>query len=686
MSNRYQRLLSPIQVGNVLLKNRMVSTAGIPHMLQGTEEYPTDRLITHLANRAKNGAAAVYLNFAMRTDEGPGGPPGGPGEIQMHFPPHDTAVNIAKTSAHNYLCQTIDAIRYFESIAITQPMGSYTREDGPGREGSPFAVGGGEMPGGPMMPQDPIEQLRQEQEQCRGRSVDGITKRQIQELIDTTVANAKILKQFGFEMFSFHNAYHNGTMAEFWSTHTNHRTDEYGGSVYNRARLMMEMMDAMKQTFGRDFPIEMLISVDGLGVNRRDTFELARLLEGKVDILHVRHGDKDPQHPIGFTSSRAVPCPNLDAAAALKESIMARGGSIKVGVSAGLQNPDFNEMILRENKADIICMSRAWICDSEYGEKIYEGRGEDVNPCIRCNKCHVPNDSDKFRAFCSVNPKIGIEFKLDEMITPVKKKKKVAIVGGGPAGMKCAITCAERGHDVTLYEKRDALGGQLFHAEYPSFKWPLADYNHWLIAQTEKLGVKVLLNTTATKELLEQEHYDDVVVAIGPKFLTPSLPIEEGTNTMLCIDVYGQEEKLPKEIVVIGGSETGTETGMYLAEKGHHVTVMTRQDMLAADAPHAHYVVMMLDAYENLPGFDYVRQLRKYTKVDKTGVTYIDKDGNEKFIPADLVVLSGGVAAVPEETAKFYGAGKRVHYIGDCYRPGDVHKAVTAGFATGNQI
>ena len=690
MSHRYEMLLSPIQVGNVLLKNRMVSTAGIPHMLQGTEEYPTDRLISHLSNRARNGAAAVYLNFAMRTAEGPGAPPGNPGEIQMSFPPHDTAVNIAKTSAHNYLCQTIDAIRYYESIAITQPMGSYTREDGQGREGSPFAVGGKAgtpQHGGPApMSSDPIEQLRQEQAQCRGRDVGHITRRQIQEFVDSTVANAKILRQFGFEMFSFHNAYHNGMMAEFWSTHTNHRNDEYGGSVFNRARLMLEVADAMKQTFGRDFPLEMLISVDGLGVSRQDSFELARLLEGKVDILHVRHGDKDPQHPVGFTSSRAVPCPNLEAAAALKESIMTRGGTIRVGVSAGLQNPDFNEMILRENKADIICMSRAWICDSEYGEKIYEGRGEDINPCIRCNKCHVPNDSDKFRAFCSVNPKIGIEFKLDQMIAPVKRKKKVAVVGGGPAGMKCAITCAERGHDVTLYEKADRLGGQLFHADYPSFKWPLADYRDWLIAQTYKHGINVLLNTEADREMLEPEGYDDVVVAIGPKFLTPSLPIEEGTRTMLCVDVYGQEETLPHEIVVIGGSETGTETGMYLAERGHHVTVMTRQDMLAADAPHAHYVVMMLDAYESLEGFDYVRQLKKYTRLDSRGVIYIDKDGSEEFIPADMIVLSGGVAPVPEKAAMFYGAGSHVHYIGDCCRPGDVHKAVTAGFATGSQI
>ena len=137
---------------------------------------------------------------------------------------------------------------------------------------------------------------------------------------------------------------------------------------------------------------------------------------------------------------------------------------------------------------------------------------------------------------------------------------------------------------------------------------------------------------------------------------------------------------------MIGGSETGTETGMHLAEKGHHVTVMTRQAMLAQDAPHAHFVVMMMDAYEHLKGFDYARKIQKYVSVTPKGVTYIDENGQEQFVPADLVVLSGGVAATPDLCAQFYGSGKHMHYIGDCYRPGDVHKAVTAGFATGSQI
>ena len=186
--------------------------------------------------------------------------------------------------------------------------------------------------------------------------------------------------------------------------------------------------------------------------------------------------------------------------------------------------------------------------------------------------------------------------------------------------------------------------------------------------------------------MLAPEGYDDVVVAIGPRFKSPRLPIEDGTKAMLCVDVYGHEAELPHEIVVIGGSETGTETGMHLAEKGHHVTVMTRQAMLAQDAPHAHFVVMMMDAYEHLKGFDYARKIQKYVSVTPKGVTYIDENGQEQFVPADLVVLSGGVAATPDLCAQFYGSGKHMHYIGDCYRPGDVHKAVTAGFATGSQI
>lgn len=675
MSTRYKTLLSPIQVGNVLLKNRMMATAGIPHMLQGTEPYPTEKIITHISNRAKNGASAVYVNFDRGSPEEKGD------VIDLSFPGHDAHMDMTKKATHNYMCQLIDAIRYYGSFAITMPSGDYTREFGPG---GPEHSSPGH--GVDFTKDDPEMWLKQEQEACRGRSVDHITRSQIQEYIDSTVENAKILKAIGFEMQSIHNAYHNGLIAEFWSTHTNHRKDEYGGCVRNRARLFIEVYDALKQTLGRDYPLESLISVVGLGVSVEDTIELSKLTEGLIDIFHIRHGDKDLQHPIGYTSTREHPCPNIEAAAALKGSILLRGGKQLVAVSAGLQNPDYNEKILLDRKADIICMSRAWICDSEYIKKIKEDRGEDITPCIRCNKCHVPNESDKFRSFCSVNPIIGFETKLQRMTEPVTAKKKVAVVGGGPAGMQAVITCAKRGHEVTLYEKESVLGGQLFHAKYSSFKWPLDDFKNWLIRQTYKTGIKVFLNTEATSEMLVTEGFDDVIVAIGPQFERPNIPGADGRNTMLAIDVYGREKELPQNIVVVGGSETGTETGMYLAENGHTVTVLTRQGMLSADAPHAHFAVMQMDAYKALNGFNYVRWISKYLSIDENGVTYLDKDGDECRIDCDLVVISGGVSPRPADAAKFYGAGKNMHYIGDCFRAGDVHMAISAGFATANQI
>lgn len=518
-------------------------------------------------------------------------------------------------------------------------------------------------------------------------SCNEITKKQMQEYIDTSVQNAKDLKSLGFEFFSVHNAYRGGIAAQLWSPITNQRKDEYGpDSVKNRTRFMLEFFDALRQTFGKDFPLEVLVSgCEEGGASVADTIELAKLAEGIIDVIHIRNGNQDPQHPTGFTSSRNNPCPNLDVAAAVKESVKARGGKILVAASAGMQNPDFCEAAVRDGKCDIVASARTWICDPEYGTKLYEGRGEDVTPCVRCNKCHVPNDTDKYRSFCSVNPVMGLEDKLDRMVKPVGEKKKVGIIGGGPGGMQAAVTAAKRGHEVVLFEKENKLGGQLSHSEYASFKWPIKDYIDWQAKQMEKHGVDVRLGVEATPEMLDEFKFDEVIVAIGPEFTRPNLPGADGPNTMLAIDTYGHEAELPHKIIVIGGSETGVETGMYLAENGHDVTVMCRKSSLASDAAHAHYVEMLKAAYRALPDFHELCKV-KYTAIDDKGVCYIDKNGNECHIDADLVVLATGAKPRPEEAGKFYGHATKTSYIGDCFRVANMHFAIQHGFATASQI
>jgi 2,4-dienoyl-CoA reductase-like NADH-dependent reductase (Old Yellow Enzyme family)/thioredoxin reductase len=653
-------MLSPLAVGNVLMKNRLLSSAATPHFMQGTETFPTEKWITLMANRARNGAAVVHINHLEH-------PHPGKSDIRLidNTPDHFSTLDIGDPSTHNYLCQMIDAIRLYGSIAMTSPMGKQLRP----RMDEPYTPKPGE--GGPGS--KPV---------C-----DELTKRDMQLHIDSVVEEAVLLKKLGFEMFSLHNAYRNGPVSQLLSPLCNHRTDEYGGSVENRARLLLDIFDALKQTLGQDFPLECLVSGEEVGgITIQDTIALARLAEGKIDLLTIRQGEQDPQHPIGFTSSRTAPCPNLAAAAAVKADVQARGGKLLVGVSAGLQSPELCDRIIREGQADVLCMARAFLCDSQYGEKIYAGRGEDVRPCIRCNKCHVPNDSDKFRSYCSVNPEIGLEDKLERLFPAVTTPKKLVVIGGGPAGMVAAITAAQLGHSVTLLEQNQKLGGQLLHADYADFKWPLEDYKNYLIRQLDKHGVQVQLGIAATPELVKSMHADAVFVAIGPKFKRPPLPGADGPNVKVPMEVFGCPESLPDSILIMGGSETAVETGMYLARCGKQVTLLSRQKMLASDAPHAHYISMLEHAYQTQPGFSWETEVQRYVSISQDGVSYVDRQGQLQMRQAGLVVCATGTAPQHDAAAAFYGTAPLVRFLGDCNRPGDVHKAVTAGWSAAKML
>ena len=691
MSIRYKHLLSPVQVGNVLFKNRMEATAATPHFIQGTEPYPTEKWITMMANRAKNGAAGVYINHLEH---------GSPDKAGIDFTPaHFSIMDTDRTSTHNYLCQMIDAIRYYGSIPITGPTGSFTRtpeqgmgpgammmaqgdkkDDGPG--GMPDMFGGPFEETRPRIVTSPIQILNP------GPSLaDTVTKAQMQEYIDSTVKSALELKSLGFQMFSFHNAYRGHIGAQLWSPLTNHRHDEYGvDTVEGRARFLIELFDALKQSLGRDFPLEVLVSgTEPGGVTIQDSIQLARLLEGHVDVMSIRNGVQDPQHPTGFTSTRDHQWPNEEVTAAVTQDVHARGGKLLIGATAGLHDADLCESIIRDGKADLVCMARSWICDSEYGKKLYEGRGEDITPCVRCNKCHVPNDTDKFRSFCSVNPLIGLEDKINRMVEPVEKEKNVAVVGGGPAGMYAAITLADRGHKVTLYEKNDRLGGQLLHADFASFKWPLADFKDFLARQCAKKGVNILLNTEATREVLAAGSYDHVIVAIGPVFTKANIPGADSPKVLTTMDVFGHEDELPENIVVIGGSESGTEAGIYLAENGHEVTVLTRQDGLALDATPIHYRETIQEFYDELPNLDFIPCVTA-TEIGDSWVEYRDADGNLHRIDCDSVVALGGMEAHQQEAMALYGCAKDFYMIGDCRSVGNIHTGTRDAYSVTHQF
>jgi len=632
-SSRYRHLLSPLRIGNVVLKNRMMATRALPYYLQGPETFPADPVISHLTNLARNGAAIVTLS----TDK----------------------YDLSDSSIQNYLAQVTDAIHFYgakASIALTQfqePQGYSISDFTPPRQSGQtryFFFG-----------------------QYKEMPVDMIKK------MNEDFANqAKGYQQLGFDMACIYMSYRSSIFACSLSPAMNKRKDQYGGSHENRARVVIELCQAIKKACGQDFLIDAQVSgeEEAGGYTLEDLVKYAKLFEGYVDILQIRGKDLPSSHPMGQNFKKGKPI-TLRYAEAVKKS----GAKIAVAPVGGYQDLDLNEEFIAGGKADMIAMARAFITDPEYGQKACEGRGEDVVPCILCNRCHGITKTPLLDV-CSVNPRVGIAHKIDRMVSAPVTSRKVAVIGGGPAGMKAALTAAERGHRVTLFEKSGSLGGQLKHTDFASFQWPLKDYKDYLIRQVKKAGVELLLNTTATPDTIKVKGYEAVLVAVGAEPVISSIPGADGGKVYNVINVYGNEKTLGKNVVVIGGDKIGTQTGMYLAESGHTVTVLTSgKELIKAEGPH-----QVIDTYLDMKNFSFITEATA-KNISEEKVTYIDAKGAEKSIQADSVVIYAGFKPRMDEALKFADSADRFFTIGDCDAVGGMVRACTrTAFAAASQL
>jgi NADPH-dependent 2,4-dienoyl-CoA reductase/sulfur reductase-like enzyme len=279
---------------------------------------------------------------------------------------------------------------------------------------------------------------------------------------------------------------------------------------------------------------------------------------------------------------------------------------------------------------------------------------------------------------------MGIAYRAHRMIDAPAVSRKVAVIGGGPAGMRAAVVAAERGHKVTLYERNDFLGGQLRHADFASFQWPVKDYKDYLSRQMEKLGVEVLLKTRATPEMIRAKGYDVVMAATGADPVIPDIPGARENNALAPIFVYGNNS-LGENVVVIGGDVIGTQTGIYLGQNGHNVTVLTSEKKLGHDSQPVHYFSTVQLMYEAMDNFSYITEV-SVTGISKGKVTYVDAEGKEKSIRADNVVISAERQPRKEEAQKFYGTASRFFAIGDCDSAGSVRTCTRTAFAAASQI
>lgn len=659
----YPHLLSPIKVGKFILKNRMQSSNSLPHFSQGPEKYPADATIAHFLGRARTGAAFVTLaGFEDNLDMPPL-----PDSLDIsHFPEFD----LRDPLCQNYMVELIEAMHAVGSIvsgSLFSANKKFRYEDENGNveiidANPPVDLGLGATS---MMLQE---------------TGDEISREDLVKIAKSYGQRTAFYKKLGYDAVTIHMSYRAQIPGQLLSPLSNRRTDEFGGdSLENRARFALMMLQEVKKAAGNDMLVEIQFSAEEPegGYTVEEGIEFLKMAEPYVDIVQVRSAEGDPNHPIPFELN---PTPFLDLAARIK----AAGLDMLVSNVGGFFDPDLADKAIAEGKLDLVAMARAWISNPNYGDLLYEGRKEDLVPCLRCNKCHGRGKRDILTTVCSVNPKFGFEEVDRYLVTPVKEQKNIAIIGGGPGGMRSALFLADRGHRVTIFEAESQLGGAIRHADYVDFKWTLRDYKNYLIFQVKKTGINVVLNTRVTPDMI-QDRYDVVIAAVGAQPIMPKLPGVEGDNVMVATEAIMHSEKVGSRVVVIGGGEVGVETGMFLAQQGRDVTVIEMRDELAADTTFIHYRSMFQAAWEAIPSFHYVLNATA-KEISASQLVYTDQGGQEHTLPADTVVLSVGMRAKSDEALSFYGAAPRFYMIGDCKQPGTIQTTNRNAYAVSVSI
>ena len=490
-----------------------------------------------------------------------------------------------------------------------------------------------------------------------------LTIEEIQDIVHAFGDAALRAKQAGFELVEIHGA-HGYLLTNFFSPTTNHRTDLYGGSLENRMRIYVEIVRDVRKKVGPDFPVTIRLSgtdyePDGFPIE--DTIELAKVLEKEgIDAFHISGGDHHTM--IHQVSPMAIDvCHNVWAAEAIKKVV-----HVPVIASGSITLPEYAEEIIASGKGDFVGLGRPLWADPEWPLKAMEDRPEDIRPCIRCNEGCLERTFFNFKAItCAVNPTISREGELD--LKPAAKPRKIAVVGGGPAGMEAARVCKLRGHEGTLFEEKE-LGGLLHEASVPEFKSDIRPLCKYLITQIEKLGIPVEHKKATAADLAG---YDAVICATGSRPILPGVPGIDKPGVMDALEVLNGARKPEGRIAVIGGGLVGTETALHLAEQGMHTTL----------------VEMLPKIMNGVAATDQLAYSERIAKADMevcTGtrlvsigdgeITVSDHTGTHT-IPADSVIIAIGLKAQDSLYGELCAQGKEAYLVGDAVHPGKIFDA-----------
>ena len=641
----YPNLFKPITIGNVIFKNRIFSA---PTSLNwgAVDGNLTPETIAYYELKAKGGAAVVTM-----------------GESIVHTrtgKSHDRQIELDNPTSLVGLTQLAKAIKRHGAVPSAELSHG-------GKWGGLVSMAGslkeGRVSYGPSAEITSAGEVKEMDEEL------------ILEVIESFGKGAATLKRAGFEMCMVH-AGHGWFFGQFLASRTNRRTDRFGGSLENRAHPLLMALESIRRNVGPGFPIEVRISGDEFiegGITLPEGIQLAKLIEDKCDLINVSAGMHEDlelyirTHPTQFGTKGE----NVYLAEAIRKEV-----KIPVSTVGGITDPEMMEEIIASGKADIVELGRPLLADPYLPNKLREGKEREITKCMRCMSCFGESLKTETTS-CAINPMIGNEFNEWIAKSQPTKSRKVMIAGGGPGGMKAAITASERGHEVVLYEASDELGGALNFAKYVDFKSGLFEFKEVLEYQLKKSAVDIHLGKAVTSDIVGREKPDILLLAVGAKPIIPGIDGIKNANVRLAEEIYGKEDEIGERIVVLGGGLVGCETAAHLGRLGRNVTIVELREEIALDADVFYRTAVKGDLNKN-----HVKILTGYTgrKITEAGILIENAEGKEELLVADTIISAVGYRADNRLFMDLHDAAPVVQLIGDCRKPGKVTNAISDGY------
>lgn len=654
----YELMFTPGKIGNVELKNRLIMSpmgTGLAN-LDGT---PTEDLMVWYEERARGGCGMIYTEVVRVND--------------LTGPAMTRQLSLTRDRNVVPMSQMVERVHRYGTKMFCQLHH-------PGRETYTALMGGQPCVGA----SDRVCKVQNEPTRA-------LTTEEVKALVVDYVTAAGRAKQAGFDGVEVHCA-HGYLPGQFLSPYTNNRTDEYGGSFENRMRFVLEILAGIKERCGKDYPVTFRISADEMlemtGVTEdhvrwQDGVEIAKALEkAGADAINVSCG-------IYETGTTVIEPTTFEQGwrtyfiKPIKEAV-----SIPVIAVNNIREPALAEKLLEDKVQDFIAMGRTWIAEPYWGTKVMEGRENEIHKCIGCLRCFeslTTNAAKNKPGECSVNVKAFKE-RLYRDETPDLEHHKVAVIGGGPAGLVAALTCAERGMKVTLYEKSDKLGGMAGYAAMPPHK----DRINWLAEfyaeALPKKGVEIVYNTEATVEVLEKLGPDAVIIATGAKPIQVSIPGGDGKNVYDILEVLDGRAKLKNQKVVVAGAGiSGLDVASYLNDKGCTTTVV---DMLDKIAPNANFYIVADETLRLKKAGTSFLLKKKLQEITEKGVVLQDVETNEtETVDCDAVVLSFGFTPETSGIAEIQAKFQNVHVVGSAFNAnGNIHGATNSAYVCARNL